>query len=138
MALLAREIKLKSIFENFEYLIDRHHALSYFAASCLTTSCFGYTPAFCLFVYYFFISFNLCRHFWAIAKVLAESFFVLKLKSVRVYLFACFFPLSKITSLSYCAHSFPSASIFSRTGMKASSNSWTTLRLAVSLRIFAS
>ena len=41
------------------------------------------------------------------AKVLVDSFFILKLKSVRVVLSSYFLPLSKIISVSSFAHSLP-------------------------------
>jgi len=51
-------------------------------------------------------------------KVLVDSFFILKLKSVRVVLSSYFLPLSKIISVSSFAHSLPYASVASRTGTK--------------------
>lgn len=97
-----------------------------------------FSAAFCLLAYSFLISFNLCRHFWAIEKVFVDSFFTLKLKSVKISLFSCFLLLSKMISLSSFAHSLPSASIASRVGINADRSDWTALRFTVYFARFAS
>lgn len=71
-------------------------------------------------------------------KVLVDSFFILKLKSVRVALSSYFLPLSNIISVSSFAHSLPSASMAYRTGTKVERRSCTALRFAVYLAILVS
>ena len=133
---MAHPIENCKIWCVFYQFLDDNHAFFLFWTSWV--SCLTSTLAFCLFAYYFLISFSFCRHFWAMEKVLADSFFILKLKSVRVTLSSYFLPLSKIISFNSLAHSFPSASVASKTGTKVERSSWTALRLVVSLAIFAS
>lgn len=98
---------------------------------------FDYPVTFSLLECDFFMSFNCWRHFWAIENVRVDSFFTLKLKSVKDSLFSCFLLLYWIISVSYLEHWVPSYFIFERMGWNAINVSWTAFKDYFSFDMFS-